>query len=267
MSLNKLQSFTMRVIKERKLSRKQTRKETSNNDMNDIGLKKRQAFLDLLLDVNEQENQFFTDDDIRDEVNTFIFAGHDTTSVGICWALFMIGLHKDIQERIYEEIIEILGDDPSKAATFRDLNEMKYLERVIKETLRIYPSVPNISRKMNEDIVIGGYTIPKDSYVALQIYFIHRDERYFKDPEKFDPDRFLPENIEGRHSYAFVPFAAGPRNCIGQRFALLEEKSIISTIIRNFKITSTQKRDEIKLLQELVLRSFNGIDLQLERRE
>jgi Cytochrome P450 len=84
-----------------------------------------------------------------------IFQGHDTTSVGICWALFMIGLHDEVQARIYEEMQEIFGDDKDRPATIRDLNEMKYLERVLKETLRLYPSVPNISRKMNEDIEIG----------------------------------------------------------------------------------------------------------------
>lgn len=90
--------------------------------------------------------------------------------------------------------------------------------------------------------------------------------RYFKEPEKFDPDRFLPENIESRSKFAYVPFSAGLRNCIGQRFALLEEKAIISSIIRNFKISSTQKDDEIHLIQETILKSHEGIFIKFEKR-
>lgn len=143
---------------------------------------------------------------------------------------------------------------------------MKYLERVIKETMRIYPSVPSIGRILSEDVQLDQYTLPKGTMVSLGIYYLHRDPRFFPDPEKFEPDRFLPENTVSRHPYAYLPFSAGPRNCVGQKFAMYEEKSVLSSIIRSYKITSVEKRDEITLIAELILRTHNGINVKLERR-
>jgi cytochrome P450 len=179
----------------------------------------------------------------------------------------MIGSHPEVQQKIYNEMQNLFGDDKQRIPTYQEYSEMKYLERVIKETLRIRPSVPSVSRKLTEDIELDGYKVPAGANVQLAIYFIHRDERYFKDPEKFDPDRFLPENTENRHPYAFVPFSAGPRNCIGQRFALLEEKAMLSSIVRSFKITSMQKLEDINLIQELVLRPHEGIVMKFEHRK
>ena len=132
----------------------------------------------------------------------------------------MIALHPEVQDKIYEEIQEVLGADKSKIATMQELNKMNYLERVIKESLRLYPSVAVVSRKLNEDLQLGPYLIPRNCMVTVQIFMLHRDERFFPDPEKFDPDRFLPENLENRHPYCFVPFSAGMRNCIGQKYAV-----------------------------------------------
>lgn len=166
--------LNLKVIMERKQLR--DNKNEKKISSSDVGIKTKKAFLDLLLDVSN-ENEHFTDQDIIDEVNTFMFAGHDTTSVGMCWALFMIGSHPEIQEKIYDEMYSIFGDDKTKIPTYQELNEMKYLERVIKETLRIRPSVPNISRKLSEDIQLNGYTLPSGTMVALNIYFMHHDER------------------------------------------------------------------------------------------
>ncbi|KAJ9577302.1 hypothetical protein L9F63_006141, partial [Diploptera punctata] len=248
------------VIKERKAEMAAKNLHThavSSSEDESLGKKKRKAFLDLLLEASIQGVKL-TDEELREELFKFRTEGHDTTSAGMCWAIFLLGLHPEVQEKAYEEQQSIF-EGSKRSATMKDLNEMKYLERVIKEALRLYPSVPTIGRMATEDIKLDNYIIPKGCTVTLQFFFLHRNADYFPDPEKFDPDRFLPENVAKRHPYAYLPFSAGPRNCIGQKFALLEEKAVLSSILRNYKVKSLDKREDIKLLSELVMRPENGI--------
>ncbi|XP_055636215.1 cytochrome P450 4C1-like isoform X2 [Toxorhynchites rutilus septentrionalis] len=268
-ALGVLHGYTKQVIRERKEALRQEQIGTGNGDPAEkkdvFGVKKRLAFLDLLLQGNEENNQL-TDEDVREEVDTFMFEGHDTTTAGMSWALFLLGLHPDVQDKVHQELDSIFaGSD--RPATMKDLNEMKLLERCLKETLRIFPSVAFFGRTLSEDITLGGYHIPARTIVGIQAYHVHRDERFFPDPEKFDPDRFLPENTENRHPYAYIPFSAGPRNCIGQKFALLEEKSLVSAVLRKFKVRSANTRDEQRINHELITRPKDGIRLYLERRD
>ncbi|GJQ83088.1 hypothetical protein Trydic_g20100 [Trypoxylus dichotomus] len=238
-----LHATTNGVIHERKGLLRKSNASDEKLIEDEFGVKKRKAFLDLLIDVSN-DGAVLTHEQIREEVDTFMFEGHDTTTSSIAWTLFLLGIHQDIQEKAYKEVNEIFRDD-LESLEFTDLNEFKYLERVLKESLRIYPSVATISRKASVDIKIEDYVIPKGTSVAMHILDIHRNPKYFANPEKFDPDRFLPENCKDRHPYAYIPFSAGPRNCIGQKFALMEEKILMSYILKNYKITSTQTVDNV----------------------
>ncbi|XP_057365883.1 cytochrome P450 4c3-like [Daphnia carinata] len=266
-ALDILHGFTNKVIQERKAEhRKQSSDivEPSKDVTEDAVFSKRRrlAFLDLLIEAS-QGGTVLSDSDIREEVDTFMFEGHDTTSAAISWSIFLIGCHPEVQETVNEELDRVFGDS-DRPATMADLNELKYLECCIKEALRLYPSVPIISRTCVEDTVIGGDEIPAGTSVSICSYYLHRDPKYFPDPELYQPKRFLAEHAERRHPYSYVPFSAGPRNCIGQRFALMEEKAVLSAILRNFHVQSLDKREEIVLLAELILRPRDGIRVRLE---
>ncbi|KAF2894416.1 hypothetical protein ILUMI_11756, partial [Ignelater luminosus] len=260
-----LHDFTNLLIKKR-------RKEIGNHinvrnvQPDGIGLKRRLAFLDLLLEEKEK-GQISSDVDIREEVDTFMFAGHDTTAAGISFTLHCLAEHPEVQEAVANELQGIFEDNKSRSITLKDLQEMKYMEAVIKESLRLYTPVPFFGRKLKEDVEYDGTVLPKGLSIFLMAYGIHRDPELFLEPEKFIPERFFSKNAAKKFPFGFIPFSAGPRNCIGQRFAMLEMKSVLSELLRNFEILTTNPKHNLEIVAEAVLKSANGICVQLKERE
>ncbi|XP_046655350.1 cytochrome P450 4C1-like [Daphnia pulicaria] len=267
-NLKILHGFTDGVIQKKKLERKQlnlNKGPTSPGENNDfVPTKKRLAFLDLLVEASK-DGELLSDSDIREEVDTFMFEGHDTSTAAISWSLHLIGSHPPVMELVNKELERVFGNS-NRPVTMNDLNELKYLECCIKEALRLFPSVPIIARNLREDTVIHDYILPANTTVLLVTYYLHRDPKYYPDPELFQPERFFEENSRGRHPYVYVPFSAGPRNCIGQKFAMMEQKVILANIFRNFHLQAKDKRDEIILLNEVVLRPRDGIRVHLTPR-
>ncbi|GFT35618.1 cytochrome P450 4c3 [Nephila pilipes] len=182
------------------------------------------------------------------------------------WTLFMIGHHQDVQIKIHDELDRVFGEDVEIYATESDLNELNYLEYAMKETLRLYPIVPLYGRQTQEEMKICGHTIPEKTSCFVLAYFLHRDKDVFPDPEKFDPDRFLPENAAKIPDCAYMPFSTGPRNCIGQKFALMEMKTILSFILRNYSITSLDSIDKVQPLVDVRVSPSIPIRINLRRR-
>nr|XP_042895147.1 cytochrome P450 4c3 [Parasteatoda tepidariorum] len=264
-----MDAFTRGVIRERKAYILRELKKGANLDevfdSDNFGSKRKKAFLDLLLSEHLADPRF-TEEDITEEVNTFMFAGHDTTAVGMSWALYLIGQDPKVQRKCQEELEEIFGDDYDRPFTIEDVKNLKYIECVLKESQRLYPSLPYIGREISHDVTVNGYSIPTGTNCMIFTYMLHRDEEIFPNPEVFDPDRFLPENSVGRHPFAYVPFSAGPRNCIGQRFAMMEEKVVLAHVLMNYEVKSLVPRDQLQLTAEMVLRSHNGIIVQITPR-
>ncbi|XP_011501315.1 PREDICTED: cytochrome P450 4c3 [Ceratosolen solmsi marchali] len=256
-----LHDFSNKVITER---RKEILENAEDADRNEVT--KRLAFLDLLIKVSEN-GSVLSDTDIREEVDTFMFEGHDTTSSAVCWTLYLLGCHPEFQHKVFNELDSIFSEGIyDRRPTLRDLKGMKYLDKCIKEALRLYPSVPILGRKVSKDIQIGKYTVPKGTTALVVLPVLHRDPEVFQNPEKYDPERFSYENTIGRHPYAYIPFSAGPRNCIGQKFALLEEKVLISGVLRKYRLEATERREDITTTAELVIRAKNGLHIRIHPR-
>ena len=146
------------------------------------------------------------------------------------------------------------------------MRQMKYLECVMKEVQRLYPTAPFIGRMLTQETEINGYTVPSGTTAGILTFLVHRDPRIYKEPERFDPERFTPEASVGRHPFAFLPFSAGPRNCIGQKFAMMEQKIVLSSFLRHFAVRSIDPRDRMIVVGEMVLRPRNGFKIVIQER-
>ncbi|NXE45264.1 CP4B1 protein, partial [Casuarius casuarius] len=250
-------THTDKVIKERKSLL------CNEKEREKIQKKRHLDFLDILLCAKDENGVGLSDEDLRAEVDTFMFEGHDTTASGISWLFYCMSLHPDHQARCREEIQEILGDRDT--VEWEDLGKMTYTTMCIKESLRLFPPVPGVSRQLAKPITFSdGRSLPAGCQVVVNIFAVHRNRDVWEDPEIFDPMRFSPENSAQRHSHAFLPFSAGSRNCIGQQFAMNELKVALALTLLRFELSPDPSRPPIPVAQ-LVLKSTNGIYLHLKK--
>ncbi|XP_043494017.1 cytochrome P450 4C1-like [Polistes fuscatus] len=192
-------------------------------------------FLDAIF-KSFYETGEYSEADIRDEINTIVLAGSDTAANTLLFLFLMLATFPDIQNQVYEELYDLYGSSDPKDVpiTMEDTKKMKYLERVIKETLRLFPSGPLIARTLSRDTkVINNVIIPKNCHVVISIFSLHRKDKYWTDPLRFNPDRFLPGNYNEK---CFRPFSFGKRGCIGQKFAMIQMKVIAASLLRKFTV-------------------------------
>jgi cytochrome P450 len=190
------------------------------------------SMLMLAVDVDET-GESMNDQQVHDEVMTFIFGGHETVSSGLTWTFYLLSKHPVVARRLRQELSRVLG---GRTPTVGDIPQLPYLTMVIEEAMRLYPPVWLISRTPTEDDEIGGYHIPAGSMVLVSKYVVHRHPAFWENPDGFDPERFTPERVAARPRHAYFPFSAGPRKCIGDGFGVMEMQLVLATILQRYQL-------------------------------
>nr|XP_035141924.2 cytochrome P450 4F2 isoform X1 [Callithrix jacchus] len=257
-----VQDFTDAVIRERR----RTLPSQGVDDLLQIKAKSKTLdFIDVLLLSKDEDGKELSDEDIRAEADTFMFEGHDTTASGLSWVLYHLAKHPEYQERCRQEVQELLKGREPKEIEWDDLARLPFLTMCMKESLRLHPPVPAVSRCCTQDIALpDGRVIPKGVICLISVFGTHHNPAVWPDPEVYDPFRFDPENIKERSPLAFIPFSAGPRNCIGQAFAMAEMKVVLALTLLRFRVLPDHMEPRRK--PELVLRAEGGLWLRVEPR-
>lgn len=205
----------------------------------------------------------YNSEQIREQVDTILVTGTETTALTISNVLLMLAMHQDIQDRVLTEINQNLVG----SIEYEDLPKYVYLEMVIKETMRLIPIAPIFARKCEGYVKLSNCTITPGVRVIVNMYAVHRNpDVWGPNADKFDPDHFLPENVEKRHPCCFLGFSAGPRNCIGAKYAMWSMKIALVEILKSFKVNTTLKLGDLKFSAEITTKLSNGHMISLENR-
>lgn len=216
----------------------------------------------LLLAQDDEARGGMTDQQIRDETLTLFLAGHETTANALTWTWYLLSQNPVVEAKQHAEIDRVLA---GHLPVFDDLPRLRYTEMVFAEALRLYPPAWGIGRRVVRDYRIGDYTIPARSIILMSPYVVHRDPRWFSQPERFDPDRWLPERAEARPKFAYFPFGGGARVCIGERFASMEGVLLLATLAQRWRLRlAPGHRVETRAL--ITLRAKYGMRMMVESR-
>src|ERR671919_303485 len=219
--------------------------------------------LTRLLEAREEGGGAMSEQQVRDEIVTLFVAGHETTATALVWTFHLLSRHPDVYGRVLAEV-DALGGAVPRA---EDVGRLELCQRVFKEALRLYPPVPFFEREALEEFELGGVMIPRGTYLVVFPFALHHREGWWPEPSRFDPDRFLPEHEKARPRYAWIPFGAGPRICIGNGFALLEGTLVLATLLQRVRLQAAYDGDVRPDPRAATFRPEGGVEMRVHRRE
>jgi cytochrome P450 len=218
--------------------------------------------LSMLLDAQDEDGSRMTDRQLRDEALTLILAGHETTAISLSWTWYLLAQHPEVEANLWRELDEVLG---GRAPSVDDLPRLPYTEMVVKESMRLYPPAYAMARMARQDCEIAGYRVHAGSSLVMSQWVMHRDPRYYQEPETFNPDRWAGDLAKRLPKFAYFPFGGGPRLCIGAPFAMMETVLLLATIAQRYRL-SLAPGHPVEPLPTITLRPKYGIKVVLHGR-
>ncbi|XP_053496110.1 cytochrome P450 4F3 isoform X2 [Ictalurus furcatus] len=257
-------NFTASIVEERRSQFIHQGQTESSTQTSTTGNKRRAVdFIEVLLLSKDENGEGLTNEEIKAQADTFMFAGHDTTASAISWVLYNLAMHQEYQDRCRSEINALLEGRDTEELMWEDLSNLTFTTMCIKESMRLHPPVLALTRYYSQDMnVPGGRTLPEGAICLISVYGTHHNPDVWPNPEVYDPMRFDLDNQKRRSPYAFVPFSAGPRNCIGQNFAMAEIRVVLALTLRRFRVLPGSRSPS--RLYMLTMRAEGGLPLTLE---
>lgn len=217
----------------------------------------------LLAARDEDDGQGMTDEQVRDEVMTIFVAGHETTANTMSWIFYLLALHPEAEQKLHDELSTVLGD---KLPMVEDIPQLTYTNLIVQETLRLYPAAWTINREVVEEVEIGGHKYQPGETLMMSQFVMHRDERFYENPDEFMPERFAGDLLKRIPTFAYFPFGGGPRVCIGNNFALMEAGLLLATIAQRYRMRLSEANQVVEPEPLVTLRPKNGLPMRLEKR-